>query len=82
VNQVEGADVVRETERFLLEVVASAEWGDIPFLCKASAKAHGLKIQRDRPQIVGDIERSIRQESSNAMNLKALWNTGGYCLCG
>jgi hypothetical protein len=34
----------------------------------------------NRPQIVGDIERSIRQKPSKAMNRKALRNTGGYWL--
>jgi hypothetical protein len=31
-------------------------------------------------QIVGDIERSIRQRSSKMMKLKGFWYTGGYCL--
>jgi hypothetical protein len=34
----------------------------------------------NRPQIVGDIERSIWQKPSKAMNQKALRNTGGYWL--
>jgi hypothetical protein len=40
----------------------------------------GRGFSANRPQIVGDIERSILQESSKTMNLKGLWNTGGYCL--
>jgi hypothetical protein len=40
----------------------------------------GRGFSAKRPQIVGDIERSILQESSKTMNLKGLWNTGGYCL--
>src|SRR5258705_11208862 len=79
VNQVGGADLVVKQKDFL-EVVASAELGDIPSQAKRVPKRHGSQIDCDHLQIVGDIERSIRQECSKTMKLKGLWNTGGYCL--
>ncbi|HWY99806.1 MAG TPA: hypothetical protein VNX17_01925, partial [Edaphobacter sp.] len=51
---------------------------DIPSYAKRVPKRHGSQMDCDRPQIVGDIERSIWQESSKTMNLKGFWNTGGY----
>src|SRR5258707_7715518 len=79
VNQVGGADLVGEAEGFL-EVVASAELGDIPSHAKRVPKRHGSQIHCEPGANCGDIERSIRQESSKTMKLKGLWNTGGYCL--
>jgi hypothetical protein len=79
VNQVGGADLVGEAGGFL-EVVASAELGDIPSQAKRVPKRHGSQIHCEPGANCGDIERSIRQESSKTMKLKGLWNTGGYCL--
>jgi hypothetical protein len=39
----------------------------------------GSDTARAIRKIVGDLERSIRQKSSNTMKLKGFWNIAGYC---
>jgi hypothetical protein len=71
VNQVERADLAGK-RKISLEVVASAELGDIPSLAKRVPKPHRGRFVAKPLQIVGDIERSILQECSKTMKSRDL----------